>query len=354
MTNHTPTADAAASAANASQVRPRARLTPFRAVVIAAFAVAVAIVLSLSLGARDVPFGTIWTAFTVGDRSDIGQAAALSRVPTTLTGLVVGAALGVGGTLMQGMARNPLADPGLLGVNAGASMFVVLGMSVLGLQSPIVVVWCALLGAAVTVVLVYGAASASPAGATPVTLALAGAAVTAVAGSVVSGVLISDESTLESFRFWQLGSLTGATIETLARLCLFFVVGAAVAFAVSGGLNALALGDDVARGLGLRVGLVRLLAALAVVLLCGTATAIAGPIAFVGLAVPHAVRFVAGSDYRVVVPLSALVGAAFLLVCDLVGRLVARPGLLEVGIVTALIGAPVFILLLQRRKTVGL
>lgn len=342
------------TAPHRGEERRRARLAPVWVVGIAIAAVALAAVLSLTIGVRDVPLASVWAALTVGDTQNIEQAAVLARIPTTVTGLVVGAALGVGGALMQGMARNPLADPGLLGVNAGASLFVVLGMSLLGLEAPLAIVWCALAGAAVAVLVGYGAASASPSGATPVTLALAGAAVAAIAASVISAILITDQSTLESFRFWQIGSLTAGNLGTIAQLSGFLGVGAVVALLCAGGLNGLALGDDVARGLGVRVGLIRTLAALAVVLLCGTATAIAGPIAFVGLAVPHAVRLIAGSDYRVVVPLSALTGAAFLLVCDVVGRLIARPGLIEVGIVTAVIGAPIFILLLQRRKAVGL
>lgn len=334
--------------------RRRARLSPGATVVVCLIALLVATGMSLVLGARDVPLSAVWEAFTRFDPASTDQAAVLSRVPATLTGLFVGAALGVGGALMQGMARNPLADPGLLGVNAGASLFVVLGMTLLGWQAPLAIVWCAMLGAAVAVVVGYGAAAASPGGATPVTLALAGAAVAAIAGAVISGILIVDQSTLESFRFWQLGSLTAASPATLAQLGGFLAVGAVLAVVCSGSLNALALGDDVARGLGVRVGASRMLAVLAVVLLCGTATALAGPIGFVGLAVPHAVRFLAGADYRWIVPLSAVGGAAFLLVCDVIARLVARPGVLEVGIVTGILGAPVFIALLRRRKTVGL
>ncbi|WP_125099291.1 FecCD family ABC transporter permease [Leucobacter chromiireducens] len=336
------------------EARRPARLAPAWVVGIALAAVALAAVLSLTIGVRDVPLAAVWDALTAPNTENIEQAAVLARIPTTVTGLVVGAALGVGGALMQGMARNPLADPGLLGVNAGASLFVVLGMSLLGLEAPLAIVWCALIGAAVAVLVGYGAASASPAGATPVTLALAGAAVAAIAASVISAILITDESTLENFRFWQIGSLTAGNLGTIAQLAGFLGVGAVVALVCASGLNGLALGDDVARGLGIRVGVVRGLAALAAVLLCGTATAIAGPIGFVGLAVPHAVRLIAGSDYRLVVPLSAFVGAAFLLVCDVIGRLIARPGLLEVGIVTAVVGAPIFIVLLQRRTAVGL
>lgn len=336
-----------------SEARRRVRLSPTWALVVCLVALLVASGLSLALGARIVPPGAVWDAFLRPDGST-DQAAVLSRVPTTITGLLVGAALGMGGALMQGMARNPLADPGLLGVNAGASLFVVLGMTLFGWQAPLAIVWCALAGAAVAVVVGYGAAAASPGGATPVTLALAGAAVTAIATAVITGILIVDQSTLESFRFWQVGSLTAASFSTLAQLGGFLTLGAVLAVACSGRLNALALGDDVARGLGVSVGASRLTAVLAVVLLCGTATALAGPIGFVGLAVPHAVRLLVGSDYRWIVPLSAAAGASFLLVCDVIGRILARPGVLEVGIVTGVIGAPVFIALLRRRKAVGL
>ena len=336
-----------------SEARRRVRLSPTWALVVCLVALLVASGLSLALGARIVPPGAVWDAFLRPDGST-DQAAVLSRVPTTITGLLVGAALGMGGALMQGMARNPLADPGLLGVNAGASLFVVLGMTLFGWQAPLAIVWCALAGAAVAVVIGYGAAAASPGGATPMTLALAGAAVTAIATAVITGILIVDQSTLESFRFWQVGSLTAASFSTLAQLGGFLALGAVLAVACSGRLNALALGDDVARGLGVGVGASRLTAVLAVVLLCGTATALAGPIGFVGLAVPHAVRLLVGSDYRWIVPLSAAAGAAFLLVCDVIGRILARPGVLEVGIVTGVIGAPVFIALLRRRKAVGL
>ncbi len=336
-----------------SGARRRVRLSPGWAIVVCLGAMLVAAALSLTLGARIVPLDAVWDAFLRPDGST-DQAAVLSRVPTTITGLLVGAALGMGGAVMQGMARNPLADPGLLGVNAGASLFVVLGMTLFGWQAPLVIVWCALAGAAVAIVVGYGAAAASPGGATPVTLALAGAAVAAIATAVITGILIVDQSTLESFRFWQVGSLTAASFSSLAQLGGLLALGAALAVACSGRLNALALGDDVARGLGVRVGASRLTAVLAVVLLCGTATALAGPIGFVGLAVPHAVRFLVGADYRWIVALSAVAGATFLLVCDVIGRILARPGVLEVGIVTGVIGAPVFIALLRRRKAVGL
>ncbi len=315
----------------------------------AALAVLAATALSLAIGTRSVPIDQVLHALTHGDPDGIAELAVRSRIPTTVTGLLVGAALGVGGALMQGISRNALADPGLLGVNAGAAVSVVLAMSIAGLQSPLAIVWFALLGAAVAVAVVFGAAAASPSGANPLTLTLAGAAFTAIALSVVSGVLIVDITTLDSFRFWQLGSLTAASWSTILTLLPFLVAGGVIAVVLSGSLNALALGDDVARSLGQRVGTTRAGCALAVVLLCGTATAMAGPIGFVGLAVPHVARAFAGPDYRWIVPLSALGGAAFLLVADVIGRVVARPSTIEVGIVTAVLGAPVFVALVRRR-----
>ncbi len=312
-----------------------------------------AVGLSLAVGTRPVPLAEVVHALTRPDPSSIAEAAVRSRIPTTIAGLLVGAALGMGGALMQGMARNPLADPGLLGVNSGASLFVVLGMAFFGLSAPLQFVWLALAGAAIAMLLGYGAATASPSGATPITLALAGASVTAIASSIISGILIVNTTTLNSFRYWQLGSLTAASPAALVQLSGFLAVGAVIALVAMPWLNALALGDDAARSLGVRVGMTRALSTLATVLLCGTAAALVGPIAFVGLAVPHAVRVLAGTDYRWIVPLSALGGAAFLLVCDVVGRLLTRPSTLEVGIVTAVAGAPVFIALLRWRRTVG-
>jgi iron complex transport system permease protein len=321
--------------------------------VAAAVAVLAATALSLAVGTRAVPFGDVVQALLHDHPNGIAEIAVRSRIPTTVTGLLVGAALGIGGALMQGISRNALADPGLLGINAGAAVSVVLAMSIAGLQSPLAIVWFAFAGAALAVVVVFGAAAASPMGASPLTLTLAGAAFTAIALSVVSGVLIVDITTLDSFRFWQLGSLTAASWSTITTLLPFLAAGGALAVLLSGSLNALALGDDVARTLGQRVGRTRVGCALAVVLLCGTATAMAGPIGFVGLAVPHVARALAGPDYRWVVPLSALGGAAFLLVADVIGRVVARPSTIEVGIVTAIIGAPVFVTLV-RRRAVGL
>jgi iron complex transport system permease protein len=285
---------------------------------------------------------------------DIDTATVLSRVPTTVAGMLIGAALGIGGALMQGVTRNPLADPGLLGINSGAALFVVLGMTFLGVGSAIGTVWFAFTGAAIAAMVVYAVAGAGRKGATPFGLALAGAAVTAAASSLTLGVLLTHVNSLDSYRFWQIGSISGVSWSSILLLAPFIVVGVLLALLQGSALNTLALGDERAKGLGHRVGRSRVVAAIAVVLLCGAATAMAGPIAFVGLAVPHAARLVFGADYRWLLPASALLGGVLLLGADVVGRLVARPATVEVGVVVAVIGAPVLIALVRRSKGAAL
>lgn len=323
-----------------------------------AIALVAASICSIVFGVRDVPLEDVWNALVHGGTHSGAQgieaATVLSRVPTTVAGILVGMALGIGGALMQGVTRNPLADPGLLGINSGAALFVVIGMTFLGVGSAIGTVWFAFAGAAVAAVAVYAVASAGRRGATPFALALAGAAVTAAASSITLGVLLTHVNSLDSYRFWQIGSISAPSWNTVLLLAPFIVAGVVLALMQGPALNALALGDDLARGLGHRVGLSRALAAIAVVLLCGAATAMAGPIAFVGLAVPHAARLVFGADYRWLLPASALLGGVLLLGADVIGRLVARPSTVEVGVVVAVIGAPVLIALVRRTKGVAL
>jgi len=273
------------------------------------------------------------------------------RVPRTLIGLVAGAALGLAGALMQGLTRNPLADPGLLGVNAGASLAVVAAISVFGVTSPAGYVWFAFAGAALAAVLVYLVASGRN-GPTPLSLTLAGAAVTAVLTSLITLVLLRDLDTLGQYRFWSVGSLVGRDASTVLPLIPFLVVGAVLALVLGRGLNGLALGDDVARGLGQRVGLTRVVAGVAIILLCGSATSLAGPLVFVGLVVPHLARRMIGTDYRWILAYSVPLGAMLLVLADTVGRLIAQPAELEAGIVVALIGAPVLIALVRRDRAV--
>ncbi|MER5441645.1 iron chelate uptake ABC transporter family permease subunit [Streptomyces sp. NPDC002790] len=320
-----------------------------------ALVLAGAVLLSLAVGSGDVPLGDVVAGLFHPDRADRAQLIVREvRVPRTAAGLLAGVALGLAGTVMQGVARNPLADPGLLGVNAGASVFVVFAISVLSLSDPSQYIWFGFLGACLAAVLVYGVGSLGRDGATPVKLALAGAAVAAALGSVTSAMLLTDSRAFDQFRFWQVGSLNGREPEVLWQALPFIAVGAVLALALGPQLNTLALGDDTARGLGQRIALARLGAAACVVLLCGAATVVAGPIAFVGLAVPHAARLITGPDHRWILPYSALIAPSALLLADVAGRLVARPGEVQVGVMTAALGAIPFVVLVRRRKTVEL
>lgn len=311
----------------------------------------VVLLASIAVGSKPIPLPTVLDALFAYDATRNDHLIIRSlRIPRTVVGLLVGVALGLAGAAMQGVARNPLADPGILGVNAGAALFVVLAIYWLGITTPLGFVWFAFAGAAITAVVVYGLGSLGREGATPVKLALAGAAVSALLGSITTAVLLIDIATLDQFRFWAVGSLAGRDAELVTQMAPFFVIGSVLALLTARQLNALALGDDVARSLGQRVGLARLTSAVGVVVLVGAAVATAGPIAFVGLTVPHVARAITGPDYRWVLPYSAVLAPILLIVSDIVGRVVARPGEIQVGIVTALIGSPFFVALVRRRK----
>lgn len=330
---------------------------PRRLVVLAAGGVTLAVVtlLSLALGARDVPLATAWESVVAFDATSRDHLIIQTlRVPRTMIGLVVGAALGITGTLMQGVTRNPLADPGILGVNAGAAVGVVLAIFLLDVRSPEAWAGFAVGGALLASVIVYALGTRGRDGATPVKLALAGAAVTAMLFAVTDGIVLSDRMTLDAYRFWIVGSLAGRELTILAGVAPAMAVGAVLAIGVARSLDALSLGDDVATALGQRVGLVRAATAAAIILLVGPAVAIAGPIAFVGLVIPHIGRVLIGPSHRWLLPFSAFAGAVLLLGADVVGRLVVRPGELQVGIVTGLIGAPFFIAMVRRTKMAAL
>lgn len=318
------------------------------------FAIAVAVTASAALasiafGARLIGWDEIALAVG-GDESGIAQAAVQKRITRTVLALVTGAALGLSGAVMQGVTRNPLADPGILGVTNGAALAVVTGITFFGLTSPMSFVWVAIAGASAAAVFVYAIGSLGRGGATPLKLALAGAATAAAFSSMVSAILLPRVDVMTSFRFWQIGGVGGATYASIALGLPFVAVGAFVCFGSARALNSLALGDEVAAGLGDRVAITRLVAAAGAVLLCGVATAVAGPIGFVGLVVPHVCRLLIGIDHRWLLPFSALAGAILLTTADVVGRVVARPAEIDVGIITALIGAPVFIAIVRRQK----
>ncbi|HVM06179.1 MAG TPA: iron chelate uptake ABC transporter family permease subunit [Acidimicrobiales bacterium] len=306
---------------------------------------------SIAYGSRPMALSTVWDGMwaydpTVGDHLIVRSL----RIPRTGMGLLVGAALGLAGAVMQGVTRNPLADPGILGIEAGASLAVVTGIYALGIGSFSGYVWLAFVGAAVASLVVYFLGSLGRGGATPVKLALAGAALSALLGSVTTSVLLLDVATLDQFRFWVVGSIAGRDAGIVADVAPFLAVGAVLALLSARSLNTLALGNDVARSLGQRVGLARAISALAVIVLAGGATAAAGPIGFLGLTVPHVARAICGPDYRWIVAWSAVLAPILLLGADVLGRLVARPGEVQVGILTAVIGAPFFVALVRRRK----
>lgn len=276
------------------------------------------------------------------------------RISRTIFSLCCGAALGVSGALMQAVTRNPIADPSILGVNTGASLFVVCGIAFLNITSANQYIWLALAGAAITAIFVFGIGSMGRSGATPIKLVLAGAATSAALSSLVVAIMIPRSHVMDQFRFWQVGSVGSGTWDAIATFSPFLLIGILLAFVSAPALNALALGDDVATGLGVRTGVLRLVAALGAVLLCGAATALAGPIGFIGLLSTHLMRLLLGPDLRFVIPMSAISGAIILTISDVFGRLIGSPGELEVGVITAFIGAPLLILLAMRSKVSSL
>ena len=280
----------------------------------------------------------------------MAQAVVAVRVPRTVLAVLAGAALGLAGAVMQGVTRNPLADPGILGVNAGAAMAVVIGMAWFGLQTLPAFLWTAILGAGVAAAFVYAIGSLGRGGATPLKLALAGAATSIAAMSMTRAIVLPRNDIAGGVMSWQIGGVGGATFDAILPCLPFLAAGLVLCLLSARSLNLLALGDDAAAGLGARVAWARAAAALGAVLLCGAVTAICGPIAFVGLVVPHLCRLLVGVDHRWLLPFSALTGGILLLVADVIGRLVARPSELDVSIVTAFVGAPVFIWIVRQRR----
>ncbi|EHM29810.1 iron ABC transporter [Streptomyces sp. W007] len=312
--------------------------------------------LSIGLGALHIPPGEVIDALLgrpTGPR--IEDVIWSVRVPRTALGLAAGAALGLSGCVMQALTRNPLADPGILGVSAGAAFAIVLAAGVAGIGSLLGYIWFAFAGAMAASVVVYLLGRLGRSGSTPVKLALAGVAVTAVLSSLTSAVVLTDPAALDRFRFWSAGSLADQDASTVLRVLPFLGLGALLALASAPALNSLALGDDVAASLGRRLGLVRLQGVVAVTLLTGAAVAVIGPVVFIGLVVPHVARVLAqyaglGPDHRWLLPLSAALAAALLLGADILGRVIARPVEVQAGIIVAFIGGPFFIALVRRRR----
>lgn len=337
----------AAQPAAAAPRRPDRARAAWLAAALAALAAAC--LLSLTLGTRAVPWFEILAGLS-GRAETLDQAVVAARAPRTLLAALAGGALGLAGAVMQGVTRNPLADPGILGVNAGAAMAIVIGVAWFGLTSLQGYLWTAILGAGAAAGFVYAVGSLGRGGATPLKLALAGAATSIAAASLTIAIVLPRSDIAGGIRAWQVGGVGGATWEGVVPALPFFAVGCAISLLSARSLNLLALGDEVAASLGGRVALARACSALGAVLLSGAATATCGPILFVGLVTPHLGRLLVGADHRWLLPFSALSGAVLLTAADVLGRLLARPSELEVGIVTAFVGAPVFIWIVRRRR----
>ncbi|MFJ7058101.1 FecCD family ABC transporter permease [Streptomyces griseobrunneus] len=333
-----------------------ARWRPALLVAVIATVLVVLCLLSLGLGALGIPPGDVLKALLgrpTGPR--IEDVIWSVRVPRTALGLAAGAALGLSGCVMQALTRNPLADPGILGVSAGAAFAIVIAAGVAGIGSLLGYIWFAFAGAMAASIVVYLLGRMGRSGSTPVKLALAGVAVTAVLSSLTSAVVLTDPAALDRFRFWSAGSLANQDASTVLRILPFLGLGALLALASAPALNSLALGDDVAASLGRKLGLVRLQGVVAVTLLTGAAVAVIGPVVFIGLVVPHVARSLAqsaglGPDHRWLLPLSAALAAGLLLGADILGRVIARPVEVQAGIIVAFIGGPFFIALVRRRR----
>lgn len=312
------------------------------------------ILLSIAVGSRDIPLPTVLDALFAYDDSNDHAIIQSLRLPRTVLGLMVGAALGISGALIQALTRNPLADPGILGVNAGASFFVLIAVGYFGFTSLDAYIWFAFLGAVVTTVVVYLVGSAGRGGATPISLTLSGVAIGAILAGVSTALTLLNPSAFDRMRHWGAGALSGGNYDTVITVAPFVVVGLVLAALMARPLNAVALGDDLAKALGANILRVRTIVVVAVTLLAGGATAAAGPIGFVGLMVPHVARWIVGPDQRWIFAYTLVLAPVLLLVSDVVGRIVMRPGEIQVAIVTAFVGAPVLILLARRRKVSGI
>jgi iron complex transport system permease protein len=341
----------AITALGAHRTAVRRRVLVIAALVVVLVLVAVASMLlgSNRIGVDRVLDGLLRTGSTTDEAIVWG-----SRIPRTLIGAAVGAALGIAGLLMQGHTRNPLADPGLFGVSSGAGLAVVLGVYVFGVTSTGATVWFALGGALVASVVVFSVTVAGSGTASPVPLALAGAAVSALLGALTSFVVLTDQDSLDAYRLWVVGSLAARQLDVLGAVWPFLVAGLVLAVVNVRALDALGLGSDLAKGLGENVLVARLVGLGGITLLAAGATAAAGPIGFVGLTVPHVARALVGTGHRWTLPVSGLVGAALVLLADVVGRLIGGFSEVEVGIVLAVIGGPVFVAVARRRSLVSL
>ena len=306
--------------------------------------------IGLTYGVKSVGLSDVIRAFTDSGSTDYNVNIVQARIPRSIFGLLAGAALSISSVLMQSITKNPIADPSILGVNTGASLFIVMGITFFNIQSKLSYIGLAFTGAVLTAFFVYKLASAGYGGPTPIKLAIAGAATSTALSSFVSLVVMPNSNVMTTFRFWQIGSIGGASFEDIILVLPFIVIAIIVSLLLSDNLNTLLLSEDTATALGLNVNRTKAIAAICGVMLCACITALAGPISFVGLMVPHIVRMIVGTSHRVLITCSGIYGGAILLISDVLGRVLGRPGELETGIMTALIGGPVFIYIIRKAK----
>jgi iron complex transport system permease protein len=348
----TPRTDLAAQASARTHPTPAPRRLLGLLVVLVLLATVT--VLSVVVGSRDLPLSTVWDALTGADTGRDAQVVTTLRIPRTVMGLLVGAALGVAGALIQAVTRNPLADPGILGVNAGSAFAVAMGVGLLGVTAPSGYVWFAFGGALVTTVIVYLIGSIGRGSVSPAQLTLAGVALGAVLSGITSALLLADQETFSVIRAWEAGSFADRGADVIGATAPFLGAGLVIALVLGPALNAVALGDDLAHALGAKVLRTRVLSLLAITLLAGSATAMAGPVAFVGLMIPHIARWIVGPDQRWIIAYSVLLAPVLTVAADVLGRVVLPTGEMQVGIVTAFLGAPVLVLLVRRQRVSGL
>lgn len=351
MVTLTPPAPHLHDAPRHSPSRPGRRIWGLAALVLALI---IATALSLAVGAQRLPVPILWDALVAPDASEASAIVWTLRVPRTVLGIVAGVAFGVAGALIQALTRNPLADPGILGVNAGAAFAVTLAIGVFGVGSVSGYVWFALIGAVISTVCVYAIGASGRGAASPVTLVLAGVALAAVLTASSTFISLMDEETFRGLRTWGLGSIAGAPLAQTLIIIPFVVCGLALSAVIAGPLNAVALGDDLAASLGAHVTRTRTIGIVAVTLLAGAATALTGGLAFIGLMVPHIVRWWTGPDQRWILAGTAVGAPSIVLAADVVGRVIAPPGEVQAGVLTAIIGAPILIALVRRRESVAL
>jgi len=337
--------------ATTSAQPPQLRRGSVRGLVVLTLLLVAAGLTSLAVGSRPIAPGTVVDVLFQPDGSDASTIVHDLRIPRTVLAIAVGISLGIAGALMQGHTRNPLADPGLLGVEAGAAFAVVIGIYLFHVQDLTDYAWFSLAGAGLAAAAVFAIGS-TRGGPDPVSLVLAGTAVSALLAALTQTVILRDVDTLDAYRFWAVGSVSGRGMDVFWEVLPFMVTGLVLAALSASTLNLLQLGDDVAVSLGMHPMRYKIIGVLGVMLLTGAATAACGPVGFVGLVVPHVARHFAGVDYRWVIPYSGFIGGLLVVLADVIGRVVVRPGELQVGIVMALIGGPIFIYLVRRTRMV--